>query len=77
MKTVFGILILSLAFAVGCSKPQVVGHVVIDVEGKQQVDFGGGTVGGCNFDNAPHEGDDVVISDQKLGTCHALPHKSQ
>ena len=75
MKTVFGILLLSLAFTYGCSKAKVIGHVVTDQDGNYQVDFGGGTTGGCHFDNDPHEGDDVVISDRKAGTCHALPHQ--
>ena len=66
-----------LTSSVGCSKPPVVGHVVKDADGNVQVDFGGGTTGGCYFNNDPHEGDDVVISDQKSGTCHALPHKVQ
>ena len=68
MKTVL-ILALIVLF-VGCSKKEIVGQVTDDL----QVTFAHGT-GGCFFDNTPHPGDDVVISDAKTGTCHAIPHK--
>ena len=65
MKTVLALVIL--VFLAGCSKPKVVGRVVAQDDGSLQVEFRHGS-GGCNFDNTPHPGDDVVISDQKSGT---------
>jgi len=70
-------LLLCIAVMVACSKAPIVGHVVIDDSGDPQVRFIGGSVGGCIFDNSPHEGDDVTISDQKSGTCHAQPHQDK
>ena len=78
MKALFAIFALTvLLFAIGCSKPQVIGRVVLDDEGQPQVQFGKGKVGGCAFVNAPHEGDDVVISNHKTGECEAIPHQEK
>lgn len=68
MKTILAIALL--IFFVGCGKQEIVGRVTED----GQVTFAHGT-GGCFFDNDPRPGDDVVISDKKTGTCHAIPHK--
>ena len=72
MKTVVALALL--VFLAGCSKPKIVGRVVAQDDGTMQVEFRNGA-GGCNFDNDAHPGDDVVISDQKVGTCHAIAHK--
>jgi len=62
-------ILMCLLFLAACSRPAMHGRVRDDLK----VDFGDGVVGTCVFDNEPHAGDAVTMSDD--GRCHATPQK--
>ena len=67
-------MIALLLLAAGCTKAAPSKPVIGTVTSDLRVDFGG-KIGDCTFDNNPVAGDDVLISDEKAGACHAVPHK--